>query len=77
MQMDSNFLNKAKFTNMVEDLVHRDGLSYLDAIIELCEQNQIDLADAKKFINPNIKSKLEAEAMDLNFIPRTAQLPDV
>ena len=46
-------------------------LSYMDAILHLCEKNDIDPEDVKKFVSPIIKGKLEAEAMSLNFLPKT------
>ena len=42
----------------------------MDAIIKVCETNDIELEDIRKFISPVIKDKLEAEAMDLNFLPK-------
>jgi hypothetical protein len=42
----------------------------MDAIIKVCETNEIELEDIKKFISPVIKNKLEAEAMELNYLPR-------
>ena len=42
----------------------------MDAILLICEKNSIDPGDVRKFVSPIIKDKLEAEAMELNFIPR-------
>ena len=46
----------------------------MDAILQLCEKNQIELEDIKKFISPVIKDKLEAEAMNLNYLPKKNSL---
>ena len=46
----------------------------MDAILHLCEKNDIEPEDVNKFISPIIKGKLEAEAMKLNFLPRTNSL---
>jgi hypothetical protein len=43
----------------------------MDAILYLCDKNDIDPVDVNKFISPIIKGKLEAEAMNLNFLPKT------
>ena len=45
-------------------------IPYIDAILKVCETNNIEPEDVKKFISPVIKDKLEAEAMDLNFLPK-------
>jgi hypothetical protein len=42
----------------------------MEAILHLCEKNDIEPEDVKKFISPIIKDKLEAEARNLNFLPR-------
>tara|TARA_B100000900_G_scaffold366762_1_gene342830 strand:+ start:237 stop:479 length:243 start_codon:yes stop_codon:yes gene_type:complete len=55
----------------VEKLVHGDGMSYTEAIIEICEQTEIDPEDIAKLVKGPLKSKLEVEAMDRNIIKRT------
>ena len=47
----------------------------MDAIISVCEDVDVDLEDVRKFISPTIKDKLEAEAMNLNYLPRQNTLP--
>lgn len=64
------FMTKKKFSEMVETTVFSKRMSYMDAIIFICEQNNIEIIDSKKYITPRIKSKVEVEAMDLNFIPK-------
>ena len=76
--MDSsqnNFLSKKKFTKMIESTVRTKGLTYMDAVIHLCDDNNIELEDVKKFISLNIKERIEAEAMNLNFLPKGNTLP--
>ena len=71
MSIELEFLNKNKFTKLIENTVVDMKLSYMDAILHLCEKNDIDPEDVKKFVSPIIKGKLEAEAMSLNFLPKT------
>ena len=76
MSKDSpDFMTKARFSKMVEHTVIEKQLSYMDAIIHLCEQYQIELEDCKKYVSPVIKQKLEVEAMNLNFFPKGNELP--
>jgi len=56
---------------MVEKAVGDLKITYMDAILYICEKNDIEPEDVKKFVSPIIKGKLEAEAMNLNFIPKT------
>ena len=68
--IEEKFLNKSKFTEIVEETVIEKQLSYMGAVLYICEMNSIDLEDVKKFISPIIKGKIEAEAMALNFLPK-------
>jgi|TARA_X000001316_G_C921941_1_gene36600 hypothetical protein len=77
MTIEENFLTKSKFTKLVEETVGDLKLSYMDAILYLCEKNQIEPEDMKKFVSPIIKDKLEAEAMALNFLPKQNTLDSV
>lgn len=74
MTIEQEFMNRAKFTKLIEECVSEKRLNYIDAIIEVCEDTQIDPQDVKKFISPVIKEKVEAEAMKLNFLPRQNSL---
>jgi hypothetical protein len=75
MTIEDMMMTKNRFTKMVEDVVKQKRISYMDAIIHLCEKNNIEVEDAKKFVSPVIKNKVEAEAMRLNFLPRGNELP--
>jgi hypothetical protein len=70
MKIEEQFLTKSKFTKLIENVVAELRIPYMDAIIKVCETNEIELEDIKKFISPVIKNKLEAEAMELNYLPR-------
>ena len=47
----------------------------MDAVLYLCEKYGIDPSESKKYISTVVKSKIEAEAMSLNFLPRGNELP--
>ena len=70
MKIEEQFLTKSKFTKLIESTVADLKIPYMDAIIKVCETNDIEIEDIRKFISPVIKDKLEAEAMDLNFLPK-------
>lgn len=55
---------------MVENQVRNSELSYMDSIIHLCEKNNMELEDVKKYLTPSIVERLEGEAMELNFLER-------
>lgn len=60
-------LTPDKFALHLEQRVH-EGLSYLEAIIEFCEQYDADHIIVKKLLTPNITTSLKEEAIQLNLI---------
>ncbi len=62
---------------MVEETVKKTEMNYIDSIVHLCEKNNIEVEDIKKYLNDQIKEHLEAEAMGLNFIRNTSTQLDV
>ena len=74
MTIEEQFLTKSKFAKLVEATVAELKIPYMDAVLHLCDKNGIEPEDIRKFISPTIKGKIEAEAMQLNFLPRTNSL---
>jgi len=70
MTIEEEFLTKSKFTSLVEATVNELKLSYMDAVLHLCEKNDLEPEDMKKFVSPIIRDKIAAEAMALNFLPK-------
>ena len=70
MKIEDQFLTKTKFTKLIQNVVIEKKIPYMEAVVLVCENNDIDVADIKKFISTSIKDKIEAEAMDLNFLPK-------
>ena len=54
----------------MEETVMRTQMSYIDSIVHLCEENNLEMEDIKKYLSDSIKKNLEAEAMNLNFLPK-------
>ena len=76
-KVEDFLMTKKRFSIMVEETVLNLSLSYLDAIVYLCEKHTIEPEDVKKYISPTIKDKLEVDAMKLNYIgdDGTSSLP--
>lgn len=72
---DKQFLTKIKFAKLVEECVIKNRMTYMEAIITLCDEHEVELEEVRKFISPVIKEKVEAEAQNLNFLPRQNALP--
>ena len=70
-KLEEQFLNKSKFSKLIEKTVIEKSIGYMEAILLFCDDNNIEPEDVKKFVSPIIRDKLEAEAMSLNFLPKT------
>ena len=69
-------LNTPKtFAIKIEEVVKEKKISHMDAVLWYCEDQAIEPDSVKSLISKALKEKIEANARDLNFLPRQAQLP--
>ena len=76
-ELNKKFISKDKFAEDIESLVLRTKMNYIDAIVEYCELNSIELDTVNKLVSKPLKEKIKCDAMELNFLRRTtrAKLP--
>lgn len=68
---------KAKeFYESIEEIVWKYDIEYIDAIVMYCDKNNIEVESIAALIKNNeyFKSKIQIEAENLNFLPKTAHL---
>lgn len=63
-------MTKKRFSKMVEKTVKDTGMTYMDSIVYMCEQNEMEIEDVKKFLGAPIIEKLEEEALGLNCLDK-------
>jgi hypothetical protein len=69
-------MNSKEFSLQIEQIVQdRKGISYMDAVLRYCEQNDIDPSTVAPMLTKALKDKITIEAQNLNIIPKTGQLP--
>ena len=61
-------ITKKRFSTMVEDIVKKLSVPYMDAVLIVCEQRELPPEDIKRLLSPIIISKIEAEALEMNAI---------
>jgi len=61
-------LNKASFSKKVEYKVRHNREKYLDAIINTCTDFNIEPEDCKKYLKPDLVSKLHVESAKINLV---------
>ena len=64
-----------KFARAIEEMVAKTDYNHIEAITEYCKQTGMEIELAATLVNSNLKSKLEADAQDLNLLPKSARLP--
>ena len=64
-----------KFAIKIETIVKTSGTTYMDAILDYCEKNQMEPDKIAPLISKPLREKLEADARELNFLPKVATLP--
>ena len=66
-----------KFTNDIESMCRTKDIEYIDAVVHWCDKNKIDIEYIAGIIkkDPVIKSKIQAEAENMNVLKRGAKLP--
>ena len=63
------------FTLVIENIVKEKDLTHMDAVLWYCEQEGLEPDSLGTLISKGLKEKIEANARELNFLPRQAQLP--
>ncbi len=69
-------MNSMKFYEKIEVIKReKPDMSYMDAVVYYCEENDIEIETVGKFISKVLKEKIESEARDLNYLPKVGKLP--
>jgi len=69
-------MNSKEFSLEIEKIVQeKKGISYMDAILKYCEENELDPGTVAPMITKTLKDKIAIEAQNLNYLPKTGQLP--
>ena len=70
-----NFYSSEQYNIEIEEIVERTSMSYLDAMLYLADENNLESETVAGLINIKTKNKLREEAEILNFMPKTSKLP--
>lgn len=70
-------LTQEKLIREIERIVIDCGTDYIDAIVHYCQKNDIEVETVASIVKSSgkLKSRLQAEGEQLNFLPRSARLP--
>ena len=69
-------LNTQKtFALKIENIVKDKNITHMDAVLWYCQKEEIELEAVGSLVSKGLKEKIEANARELNFLPKQAQLP--
>lgn len=73
--MVEKIFDRKKFSMMVEEKAIAPGVGYMDVILSIIEEYNLDFSDINSLLTPSLKQKLEAEAIELNYMKGGNTLP--
>lgn len=74
--MNLNILTAKEFEQSIITIMRdKKPISMIDAIVLYCENKNIEIETAAALVSSRMKSRIEAEATDLNMIVRKTRLP--
>ena len=71
--INQKFISKEKFAEDIEKLVLETSMNYIDAIVQYCEDNEIEIESVGKLISKPLKEKIRFVATELNYMKKTSR----
>ena len=71
--INKKFVSKEKFAEDIENLVLATKMNYIDAIVQYCEDNEIEIESVGKLISKPLKEKIKYVATELNYMKKTSK----
>jgi len=71
--LNKKFISKEKFAEDIEGLVLKTKMNYIDAIVQYCTDNEIELETVGKLVSKPLKEKIKYLATELNYMKKTSK----
>lgn len=67
----------SQFMQEIDKLVEEKKMDYIEAVLYYCEQNDIEIETAASLIKSSakMKAKVQLEAENQNYLPKSGKLP--
>jgi hypothetical protein len=78
MKPEPNIMSPIEFHQKIEDMVYdsNDQISYIDAIIEFCIRNNMEIESVSSLMSEPLKARLQNDAENLQLVKKSgARLP--
>ena len=63
------------FTIAIENIAKEKQITHMEAVLWYCSKEGVEPDTVSSLISKGLKEKIEANARELNFLPKQAQLP--
>ena len=70
---EENFMTAAKFSVEIEKIVKEGDLNYIEAVVQFCEDKNIEFDGIGKLISKPLKEKLKYDAQRLNYMKASSR----
>jgi hypothetical protein len=67
-ELETKIMTKKRFSKAVEEIVHKQSTTYIDAITYVVEERGMDYSNIKKLLSESLLAKLTAEASSKRLI---------
>ena len=71
--INEKFVSKEKFASDIEQLVLATQMNYIDAIVQYCDDNGIEIESVSKLMSKPLKEKVKYDATELNYLKKTTR----
>ena len=65
-----DIITPVKFRELLEEKVTQDNVTYLDAIVDICERTGLEIESVPRMLNMKTKKILRNEAPNLNMLKK-------
>lgn len=69
------FRSPNEFSIFIDEMVNKTKVSYMDAVINYCNEMEIDIESIGPLINQKLRDKIQMEAEQANMIKPRGHLP--
>ena len=71
--INDKFISKDRFSDEIEQLVKKTKMNYIDAIVDYCQSNDIDVETVGKLVSNPLKERIKCDAIELNYLKSTSK----
>ena len=64
-----------QFSVLIDDKVKQKSITHMDAVLEYCEEKNLESDQINHLISRSLKEKIRVDAEAINMLPKSSTLP--